>query len=339
MAHELLIEGVRAAMFYVNERPWHGLGTRLTSPPTSAEAIRAARLDWRVVKAPLYVANQAGIYRLPKRFALLREDQIGQPDCHVFGIVGRQYEPLQNAEAFEFFDPLVRSGDVSYETAGALRHGERVWIQARLGEDVEIVSGDAIQRYLLLSTSHDGSSSVQVKLTPVRVVCNNTLTLALSRGRTFRVAHDRDVRAQLEAARAFLGFVRAEYDQTQALFRRLASTKLSHQLAQKYFAEVFPDRRDAESTRRAEDRRRWATHFYLHGRGHDLPAVKETMWAAYNGVTEFVDHCKARESGSDTNDGRLASVWFGQGATIKERALRTAADWTATNFQLADKRQ
>jgi phage/plasmid-like protein (TIGR03299 family) len=332
MAHELVIEGGRAAMFYVDEVPWHGLGTRLSTPPTSKEAIRAARLDWMVVKAPLYVAGGARLHELPDRFALLRADKLGQDDCHVFGLAGRDYVALQNVEAFDFFDPLVREGHAAYETAGALGHGERIWILARLASDLDVVDGDVIQRFLLLSNSHDGSSSVQVKLTPVRVVCQNTLSLALREGSTIRVRHDRDVKLQLEASRAFLGIVRGEYERLGQLFRQLATTRITADRARSYFEHVFPDGRTDEATRLAIERRRWAHHFFRNGRGQDRPAVRDTLWAAYNGVTELVDHVRPRNAGDFTSR-RLRAIWFGSGAAAKERALKVAADWTATTFQ------
>jgi len=329
MAHELFIEGGRAAMFYVDEVPWHGLGRRLSAPPTSVEAIRAAQLDWTVVKAPLYIAGGHRLHEFPDRFALLRADKLGQEDCHVFGMAGRDYVPLQNVEAFNFFDPLVREGVARYETAGALGHGERIWILARLTEDFEVAGGDLVHRFLLLSNSHDGSSSVHVKLTPVRVVCNNTLSRALRQGPTIRVRHDRDVRVQLEASKAFLGVLRGEYERLGQLFRQLATTRLPAKQAQAYFEQVFPEGGSDESKRQAAERRRWAEHFYRHGRGQNLPEIRETLWAAYNGVTEFMDHCRPRNAG-DYSTQRLRSIWFGKNAAIKERALKVAADWTAT---------
>ena len=135
----------------VGEKPWHGLGTPLKHPPSSEAAIRAARLDWTVIKVPLYVAGNARLHELQDRFALVRQDKLGEPNCTAFGIVGPRYVPLQNLDAFAFFDRLVQDGHVSYETAGALGLGERVWIQARRDNDIEIVAGDHIQRFLLLS--------------------------------------------------------------------------------------------------------------------------------------------------------------------------------------------
>jgi phage/plasmid-like protein (TIGR03299 family) len=326
MAHELLIDNGRAAMFYVDAPPWHGLGTRLKAPPTSEAAISAAGLDWPVVKAPLYIAGGTVLHQVPDRFALLRGDKVGQPDCHVFGIAGREYVPLQNREAFEFFDPLVDAGDATYETAGALGHGERVWIQARLLGDLEIASGDAVQRFLLLSNSHNGTSSVQVKLTPIRVVCQNTLSAALAKGRIVQVRHDEDMKARLDHAKELLGAVRTQYDDLGAVFRRMATVSLDRQKAAEYFSLVFPDGSSPETKRRSEQDRKRAFHFYNEGRGNDETGVRKTLWAAYNGVTELVDHRRSR-FGPDASSARLASVWFGAGAAIKQRAFEVARDW------------
>jgi hypothetical protein len=159
MAHELLIENGRASMFYVDNPPWHGLGTRLAAPPTSREAIEAAGLDWTVAKVPLHVVGGTRLHEFPDRFALLREDLIGDRDCHVFGIAGREYVPLQNRHAFDFFDPLVQEGHAWYVTAGALGRGERVWIQARLTGDLEVRRADESPQRL----AHGGR--IEVKLT------------------------------------------------------------------------------------------------------------------------------------------------------------------------------
>jgi phage/plasmid-like protein (TIGR03299 family) len=147
--------------------------------------------------------------------------------------------PLQNSQAFAFFDPIVKDGHATYETAGALGHGERIWIQARLGNDIE-VAGDKIQRYLLLSNTHNASSSLQVKLTPVRVVCNNTLTVALSRSRSICIRHDHAMDEHLKQAKNLLGLVEDEYARVTATFRRIADRKLTQHQAVAYFAQVFP---------------------------------------------------------------------------------------------------
>jgi phage/plasmid-like protein (TIGR03299 family) len=167
----------------------------------------------------------------------------------------------------------------------------------------------------------------------VRVVCNNTLTRALAFGQTFRVRHDRDMSVQLEDTKAFLGIVRTQFDQLTDLFQRLAKTRLQPEQARSYFEQVFPDGATADTKRRSEDRRRWSQYFYEHGRGHDLPAVRGTLWAAFNGVTELMDHQKARGVGPDFTTRRLGSIWFGAGAGVKERALQVATTWTDVTFR------
>ena len=172
-----------------------------------------------------------------------------------------------------------------------------------------------------------------MKLTPIRVVCNNTLTRALSKGRTIRVRHDRDMKKQLEHAKELLGVVQVQYDELTALFRRLADVRLRHEQALKYFADVFPEGSNAETAKRAADQRRWAHHFYEHGRGNDLPKVRGTLWAAYNGVTELIDHRRPMTADPDFTAKRLASIWFGRGAAIKGRALELAKDMSDANVQ------
>ena len=178
MSHNLLMQNGQASMFYINEVPWHGLGTRLDKPATAHEAITAARLDWKVVKLPLF----AGSKRIPvtDRFAVVRRtgDLIQHTDP-VLGVVSHEYTPLQNQQAFQFFDPIVGQNAAIYHTAGALGKGERVWILAQLPGHIRVAGDDITEKYLLLSNSHDGKSSVTIKFTPVRVVCQNTLTLAL----------------------------------------------------------------------------------------------------------------------------------------------------------------
>jgi phage/plasmid-like protein (TIGR03299 family) len=327
MAHELLVENGKAAMFYVDGEPWHKLGTKLEAPPTSRQAIQAAKLDWNVAKMPLYVAGGTRLHELRDRFALVREDTLSRPDCTVFGIAGRDYVPLQNADAFEFFDPIVKSGQATYETAGALGRGERVWV---LAGDLCVTERDMTRKYLLLSNSHDGTSSLQVKLTPVRVVCNNTLTLALGQGGTFRVRHDKDIKEGLERTRTLLGLVQDTYSRLERLFQAMAKAKVEQAAAEQYLIDVFPDPQDGNdvtAAARVSNRRKCALYLFRHGRGNEDLTVHGTIWAAYNGVTELIDHRKSTPSGPDFTPRRLHSLWFGQGAAIKARALRLAIEW------------
>src|ERR1035437_3760574 len=204
MAHNLLIQNGQASMFYIDEVPWHGLGVKLNGPATAQEAITAAQLDWKVVKLPLF----AGSKRLPvpDRFAVVRRtgDLIQRTDP-VLGVVSNEYTPLQNRQAFQFFDPIVGQNAAIFHTAGALGNGERVWILAKLPGHIRVAGDDLTEKYLLLSNSHDGKSSVTIKFTPVRVVCQNTLTLALNEGNVYRVIHHADIQQTLKQTHEMLG--------------------------------------------------------------------------------------------------------------------------------------
>ncbi len=324
MAHELEIRNGTASMMYVGEVPWHGLGTQLAQPGTSKEAIQAAGLDWRVMKLPLVAVDGGTHNQETDRFAVVRDDMWGRGDCPILGVVSGAYTPLQNCEAFRFFDDIVGEGAAIYHTAGALGNGERVWILAKLPSHIRVVGDDIVDKYLLLSNSHDGSSSVEVKFTPVRVVCQNTLSFALRHRTTLRVPHTRSVKRRLADTRGLLGIVERRYDEAAVLFRRMALVPLKREGLAWFLDRVFPyprDRRDATRVSRAHVNREWAEHFFLEGRGNTDKAVRGSLWAAYNGVTELVDHRRLVQ----TPDRRLSSIWFGEGQRIKQRAFAVAA--------------
>jgi len=229
-----------------------------------------------------------------------------------FGIVSQSFRPLQNREAFFFFDPIVGKDTAVYHTAGALGQGERIWILAKLPDQIRVIGDDITDKYLLLSNSHDGHGAVQIKFTPIRVVCNNTLTLALSRGPTLRVAHTRDMHERLKQADRLLGIIHRRYDGLAETFQTMTRIQMGNGRLEGYFGRVFPDPEDPEdekALRKATRARLCAEHFFLNGAGNDMPGVQGTLWAAYNGVTEYVDHRQMKTS----KDGRLNSIWFGEG--------------------------
>ena len=172
MAHNLNEANGKTSMMYVNEVPWHKLGTKLENPATAAEAIQAAGLDFNVVKKTL--TTTAPDLPVVGHYATVRTDNL-----QVLGVVGSRYEPIQNRDAFTTFDELVGEGEAIYHTAGVLGKGERIWILAKLPDYIRVNGDDLVEKFLLLTNSHDGSGPVRVKLTPIRVVCENTLTVAL----------------------------------------------------------------------------------------------------------------------------------------------------------------
>ena len=341
MAHELLIEDGRASMMYVDGKPWHGLGTRLAGPATAEEAIDAANLGWEVVKRPLYTVGDGALHAIKDKMAIMRRGSNDRSDGPVFGLVGKNYTPLQNREAFAFFDDIVGTGAAIYHTAGALGQGERIWVLAKLPDSIQVINDDIAEKYLLLSNSHDANSSVQIKFTPIRVVCQNTLTLALREGRTIRVAHTRDLHVRLRQAEDLLGLVTQRFLNIAKSFRQMVRVQVGNGRLDEYLRLVFPEPLDRKPSahqrtlfsdahddpkqrakKRVENNRRWSRHFFENGRGNQQKGVRGTLWAAYNGIAEMIDH---RQTGLN-DERRLRSIWFGHGYRVKARAYTVACE-------------
>ena len=329
MAHDLSrdADGNVEMMYVGEEMPWHKLGTKLKIPPATAEeAIKAARLGWRVLKKQLYVGED---HRpLPGEYAIVREDRWERKeDGAIFGTVKHDYQTLQNTEAFTFFDPIIEAGAARYETAGALGRGERVWVQVLVKGRQQVVPGDEIAKYLLLSNSHDGKGAVHVKFTPVRVVCRNTLNQAMERGPTLRVAHTLSMKDRLKDVGQAIKQINDRFDDLGASFRRLAAINMNTQRLDEYLQIVFPepkrvsdDRAYTRAKRQMQEDQTAAKALFKSGKGNEIEGVAETLWAAYNGVTEYVDFHKYK-----TGDGKwLETIWFGAGDAIKTRAFDAA---------------
>ncbi len=321
MSHNLMIENGRASMFYVEETPWHGLGTRLDGPATAKEAIQAANLDWKVSKTPVFTTVSGNRLVVPDTFAVVRHDPLHSP---VLGVVSKDYTPMQNDEAFGFFDPIVGEHAAVYHTAGALGQGERIWLLAKLPGQIRVVGDDVADKYLLLANSHDGKGSIQVKSTSVRVVCQNTLTLALGGTDSFRLIHTPDVKHRLKAAGQLLAQVRTRYDTMEQALQAMARISIDQARLQEYLTEVFPDAdpTDEAAVSRVKRSRQWSGYFFDQGRGNRLPGVTGTLWAAFNGVTELLDHRRTRQSPHQ----RLTSLWFGDNYRTKARAFALAEE-------------
>lgn len=219
--------------------------------------------------------------------------------------MGRNYTPLQNVEAFDFFDLIVGERAAIYHTAGALGRGQRIWILAKLPTAMRVIGDDITDKFLLLTNNHDGESAVQIKFTPIRVVCQNTLTFALQGGATLRVAHTRSMQDRLLEADQILGIVHMRYATIEEHFKAMARVQLSGQRLSEYLEKVFPwPRRKQENLRCSIERNRMkAEYFFVEGKGNRLGGVRGTLWAAYNGVIELVDHRV-----SDPKVGRVQSA-------------------------------
>lgn len=316
-------------MFYVGEKPWHKLGTQLEKPATAAQALKAANLNWKVTKVPMFGISNSSVITSNK-FGVVREDKIGLPDCQIFGVVSESYEPLQNIEAFKFFDNIVGQGEAIYHTAGALGVGERIWILAKLPNDIVVKGEDIVNKFLLLSNSHDGTKSVQIKFTPIRVVCQNTLNQAISgSGKTFSVTHQKNIHRKLSETSNLLGIIRTGFDEIENLFKSMVEMNLNVAEVENYYAKVFPipqNVKSEESERKKKQMEKLHLEskvFFEKGVGNDKLGVRGTLWAAYNGITEYVDYHKVLRKSTD----RSSYLLFGSGADIKEKALEVAKDF------------
>lgn len=300
-------------MMYVGEVPWHKLGTKLENPATAAEAIQEAGLDFKVIKKTLRTTTPE--LSVVGHYATVRTDTLD-----VLGVVGSRYEPIQNRDAFTTFDALVGEGEAIYHTAGVLGKGERIWILAKLPDYIRVNGHDLVEKFLLLTNSHDGSGPVRVKLTPIRVVCANTLTVALDgREQEVRIRHTAQAEARLKEAHEILGLTNKLYTELDQIFNGMSKKSMTQMMLNDFLKNIFPNPPDKERSTRITAVRDKVVELTENGIGADM--AKGTLWGAYNAVTELVDHY--RKATSDDTAG-LKSMWFGSGERLKKKAFEVA---------------
>jgi phage/plasmid-like protein (TIGR03299 family) len=307
-------------MAYYGDPPWHGLGVQVPARASADEMILAAGLSWQVEKKPIPNVG-AGADKKPRRHHLVRMPQNNSEPEVPLGVVSSRYRPLQNFEAFRFFDPIIGNDKAVFETAGSLGNGERVWVLAKVPGEIRVVEDDCCSRYLLLSNSHDGQGAVIVKFTPIRVVCQNTLLLALESGeKSYRVRHSTNMLYRLQDVEDLLAVMWETFKAAEDLFQSLARVQVNTARLNAYLKAVYPSPDEQRNgTKRPE---RWNRIAELFENG-DAPKLSpsHTLWGAYNAVTRYEDYRQANEAGPDR---RLNRVWFGRGADLKLHALRVA---------------
>lgn len=316
------------SMAYYGKEPWHKLGHAIPARATSGQMIVAAGLDWEVTARGARGAgkDKKGRYSM---YEIVREPRPHTKEREILlGVASGTYVPLQNCEAFDFFDLVVGDNKAVFETAGSLGRGECVWVLAKMPAAMEIVPGDECRRYLLLSNRHDGKGSVTVKFTSIRVVCQNTLMLALKDGQNaYRVRHSKLMTERLAQVGEILHMAKKVYEECGMLFRKLAATSLARNRLDMFLQVVYP--LTEPQKKRGTRPEKWVRIDQLLEESEDLklPGVKDTMWAAYNAVTQFEDYRQTRTP--EDPSARLNRVWFGAGADTKLNALEAARDMVA----------
>jgi phage/plasmid-like protein (TIGR03299 family) len=312
MSHE-----IETMMYAGSEgRPWHGLGTEVqdTDLYNWPLACQKAGLDWDVELVPL-VTHDTGAKVEHK--AVRRSS-----DGRTLGVVGPRYTPLANKDAFRWFAPWLDTKEASLSAAGSLREGSRIWVLARLNRDpMEIAKGDIVQKYLLLSHGHDGSLAVRCGFTAIRAICANTLAMAHNSdaSRLIRIKHSKSVLENLEAVRETISIANERFEATAEQYRRLVNTGISQQDVRSYVYRVLEIQDESKASTRIKNIAQKMIDLAETGRGNDLPSVRGSLWASFNGVTQYL----AYDRGSN-KESRLDSLWFGDSANLNKKALDVA---------------
>lgn len=310
-------------MAYAGATPWHGLGNRLAEHQPLEVWAEAAGMNWRIEETN--VMYRVGSHDLdpiqsfPEQKVLYRSDN-GKP----LSTVSQRYQVVQPAEILEFYRDLVQVGGYQLETAGVLKEGRKLWALARTGQSALLKGGDEVRGYLLLATACDGTLATTAQFTSIRVVCNNTLTIALgdSAG-AVKVAH----RSQFDpqAVKRQLGIAVSSWDGFMARMKALADCKIKDDAVEAFLKRVltYPVNPQADGSVTAINDRALKTVQDLYvgrGKGSEMASASGTAWGLLNACTEYVDHHRRARS----SDSRLDAAWFGAGAAIKQKALDEA---------------
>lgn len=304
------------SMFYTREKPWHGLGTRVEEAPSSSEALRLAGLDWRVEQESIYTGTGDVISGY--------KANVRDSDRKTLGVVTDRYKIVQNHEAFAFTDSLLGEG-VRYETAGSLQEGRRVWLLARLPREY-IISGERITPYLVFSNTHDGSGAVKAALTPVRVVCNNTLNLALDTAkRSWSMIHTGNIKDKIQEAENTLFMAEKYMDSLGKEFERLRRQKITDRQVAEYIEQLLPIEENATAV---QSRNITKLREDMRSRYHDAPDLKNVGGNAYrfiNAVSDFATHSDPLRRTANYNENLFIRTMDGNPMIDKAYQLVCAA--------------
>jgi len=317
MAHNLHFHADRNqySFFSVREKAWHGLGIVVEDYPDSASALRFAGLDYEVVKRP-------NVHRLADGTEIVSEDSFftyrTDTGDILGGRLGRDYEVVQNTDAFAFFDAIVGGDGIQFETAGALGKGERLFITAKLPGYIRVQGEDLVEKYLFLTTSHDGSGAITAAFTPVRIVCNNTLSLAL-RDCTHRltIRHTRDARLRLENAHRVMGIANRLSDQLDGIFNRWSRVRIADGEVRNLIRQALAPARETLTGQDPAVAAELSTYlqrvcdtvyeYTLSAPSQQLDSTRGTLFGAYNGITGYFQNVRDYRGAED----KMNSLLYG----------------------------
>lgn len=306
MAH--LIE----TMAYAGEVPWHGLGKEVPADLSPEQMLKTADLDWSVDKVPAFI-DVNGTKRATGRYALVRSS-----DDSILDVVTEDWNPVQNQEAFEFFNDFVHSGDMEMHTAGSIKNGQVVWALAKIKDGFELFGGDEVKGYLLFTNPHKFGQSIDIRFTPIRVVCNNTLTLALDQkvNNTYKCNHRKSFDG--DVAKEMLGIAKDKLQMYKDMAQFLGSRRYNEDKVKEYFATIFPtlSKEEGKISRNAIQ----AMDVLVKQPGAKF--AEGSWWQPFNAVTFMTDHLLGR-----TNETRIQSAWFGPNKALKLKALEKAVEF------------
>lgn len=324
MAHDINFnENTRKHSFFsVKEKAWHGLGQIVEEYPTSEEAIIFAGLDYEVIKKPIQTIDSEEINNY---FATVRTDT-----AQTLGIVGSKYEVVQNKTAFSFFDALVNNGEgIKYETAGALGDGERIFITAKMPELIRVGRNDMIEQYIFLTTSHDGSGSIMAAFTPIRIVCNNTLSMALKDNtNAVFIKHTANAELKLTEAARIIQISETSSDLLGAVFNKWSKVRVTDkeikkliQLAMSPNKEVFKaiatENKNFEFSRQFTEVVGEVYSYAMNSPTQQMETTEGTLFGAYNSITGYYQNVNTYKDDST----KLNSILYGTGLERSKKAF------------------
>lgn len=311
MAHELEIVNGEAKMAFVGEMPWHGLGVQVADDLAPAEMMKAAGVDWRVQEVETFAEFNGK--RVPTGMkALIRET-----DGRVLTQVGKGWHPVQNEEAFEFFKDFTDAGKMKMHTAGSLKNGEIIWALAKVEDDFELFNGDKVESFLLFSNPHQYGKTIDIRFTPIRVVCNNTLTLSLNQTAQNAVRLNHRQKFDAEAVKEMMGIAHFKMAQYKEMAEFLGSKRTTEDTVKQYFGQLLgmSNKNEGELSRTGKR----AMEVLVEQPGAEF--AEGSWWSAFNAITFMTDHELGRSA-----DTRLQSAWYGNNRKLKTDALELALE-------------